>query len=294
MDTSLFPPFVGEDALPVERMHWVRVPYQVVLDLYKDTLRIQRNHLRRATDAKHLTSTESALHTNFLATRTRDGKMHLIDGYTRITTMELGVKPKPETVWLGVVDCETANDADKLYDAVDSKAAVKRGRDAFEEGLRRAKLIGKVSSPAFLRAQAVSAVTTATGERDVRKAVYESRKGIQTLDPIGVKAGRAGLPAGALAALLVIAGKESGKSAAIQEFAAALQSPKDVPAERKKDFDAALKCAEALKQRREANALSGKNVTPIMELVLGYWEQHQGRGGPRVNTLTKDEYLAAA
>ncbi|PNG49843.1 MULTISPECIES: hypothetical protein [unclassified Variovorax] len=295
MDIPKLPAFVGPDSPTADRMHWVRVPFDVVLGMYKESvLRVQRHHLRRAKEARHITGSDNPLHVNFLAARTADGKTRLIDGYTRITAILHEGKVAPAQVWLGVADCESITDAEKLYDAVDSRAAVKRGRDAFEEGLRRSGLLGKLTSPAFVRGQAVSAVAAAAGDRDIRKAVYELRKGIQVLDPISIRAGRSGLPAGALAALLVVASKEESRAPEVQAFAAAIQHPKEVPLERRKELEAAFKCAEALKHRREANALSGKNVEPIMELVLGYWEQHSGRGGPRATPVKRDEYLATA
>lgn len=275
-------------------MHWIRVPFGFVVELYNEvTLRVQRNHLRRAREARHILNNDSPLHVNYLAARTADGKLRLLDGYTRITAILHEGKPAPTDVWLGIVDCEKLTDADVLYDAIDSRAAVKRGRDAFEEGLRKSGLLGKVRSPAFVRGQAVSAVTTAAGKRDVRNAVYDLRKGIQTLDPLGIRAGRNGLPAGALAALLLISTKEHENETAVQEFAATLQHPKEVPTERRAGLEAAFRCAEALKSRREANALSGKNVEPIMELVLGYWAQQKGKGGGRATPVTREEFLAA-
>lgn len=293
MDIAALPAHIGGGGALADRMHWVRVPFDVVQALYDEpTFRIQRNHLRRAVNAKYLTGNNNPLHVNFMASRTPDGKLHLIDGYTRITAIGMGAKHTPEQVWLGVVDVDTPGEAEKLYDAIDSKASVKRGRDAFEEGLRRARLLGKLESPAFTSGQAVSACLLAAGVRDARQAVFSCRTGIAKLDPLGIRAGRSGLPAGALAALILIANSEPpDRQAQVLEFAATLVRPEEVPAGQKKALGPALRCAEALEARREANALSGKNVGPIMELVLGYWNKQKGGGGSRVSALSRADYL---
>lgn len=272
MDIVGLPSFVSSKSTSAERMHWVQVTFESILELYHESvLRVQRNHTRRAKEARHILSGDNPLHSNFLAARTPDGKLRLIDGYTRVTAVVHGGKTAPILVWLGVADVDGLAAADKLYDAVDSRAAVKRGRDSFEEGLRRANLLDKLESPAFVRAQVVSAVVAAAAERDVRTAVFELKKGLLALDSIGLRAGKSGLPAGAVAGLLLIANQAGVEAKSIQSFAMALQSPESVTDDEKANLQWALACAEVLKERRESNALSGKNVQPIMELILGHW-----------------------
>ena len=287
------PPFTPSDASPEERMHWVKVPFSFVLDLYNaQTLKVQRHHLRRAKHALHLTGVDIPLHVNYVAGRTPDGKMRLVDGYTRVTAILNGDKPSPSTVWLGVVDCDTPAELEKMYDAMDSRQAVKRGRDAFEEGLRRANLINKVQSPLFTKGQAVSAITAAYGSPDVRKATYELRHGIQVLDKLGISAGPKKLPSGALAALLLMAADEKD-SEAVQKFAAALQNPDAVPPKEKSEVAGALRSAKDLEERRQQGSLSGRNVVPIMESVLGYWDwqKHGGKGSP--HPLSRADYISS-
>jgi hypothetical protein len=287
------PPFAGADADPESRMHWIQVPFEEVLALYEaQVLKVQRHHLRRARSSPHITGSDIPVHMNYTAGRTPDEKLRLVDGYTRITAIVNGDKPAPKKAWLGVVDCASNAEVEKLYDAMDSRQAVKRGRDAFEEGLRRASLLAKVESPVFVRGQAVSAIVAAAGTSDIRKATYEVRRGISVLDPLHIHAGRKGVPSGALAALLLLGAHEedSGK---VQRFASALERPDEVPKELKAEQAGALKCVVQLNERRESGALSGKNVVPIMELVLGYWDwQVRGAKGS-VTPMSRGGYLAS-
>jgi hypothetical protein len=293
MQTALsLPRFSASDAPPEQRIHWVQVPFDAILELYDEpVLRVQRHHVRRAQTAKHLIDTNLPVHANYQAGRTPDGKLHLVDGYTRLTRIRNGDNPAPERAWLGVVDVDTPADLDKLYDTVDSKFAVKRGRDAFEEGLRRAKLLDKVVSPVFTRAQAVSAVTAAAGHSDVRKAVWELRTGIKALDPLHLGAGANRLPAGALAALLVIAsgGAEPDK---VQRFAVALERPEAVPENERNKLAGAIRGAALLQKRREVGALSGRNVVPILELIIGLWLWQETGAHGTPGTVTRAEFLA--
>ena len=287
------PPFAGTDSSPESRMHWVQVPFSEILDLYNaQVLKVQRHHVRRAKNSPHITASDIPVHVNFTAGRTPDDKLRLVDGYTRITAIVSGDKPAPATAWLGIVDCNTNAEVEKLYDAMDSRQAVKRGRDAFEEGLRRAGLLSKVESPVFIRGQAVSAIVAAAGSTDVRKATYEVRHGIAVLDKLHVRSGRNGMPSGALAALLLLATHEKDAER-VQRFAGALEHPENVPPEVKKEQVAAIKCAAKLAERRAQGALSGKNVVPIMELVLGYWNwqnEHHAKG--TASPLSREDYLA--
>jgi hypothetical protein len=290
METAVkLPRFSSSEAPPEQRIHWVQVPFDVIMELYDaPVLRVQRHHLRRALQAKHLVDFNLPVHANYQAGRTPDGKLHLVDGYTRLTTIKNGAKPAPEQAWLGVIDVDTPADLDRLYDTVDSRYAVKRGRDAFEEGLRRARLLDKVVSPVFTRAQAVSAVAAAAGHTDVRKAVWELRNGIKALDPLHLGAGANRLPAGALAALLLIAsiGTDPDK---VQRFAVALERPEAVPDKERASLTGAIKAAAELRKRREQGALSGRNVVPIMEMVLGYWLwQENGCHGAPVSVSRAD------
>lgn len=300
MDIAGLPPFVPSNATTSERMHWLQVTFETVQELYNESiLRVQRHHLRRAKEARHILTGDNPLHANFMAARTPDGKLRLIDGYTRVTAVLHEGKTAPVLVWLGVADVDNLAEADKLYDAIDSRAAVKRGRDSFEEGLRRANLLGKLTSPAFVKGQVVSAVMVAAGDRDVRRSVYDMRKGIQVLDSIGVRAGKAGLPAGALAALLLIGNQSSKDALGVQKFAAAILAPEAVPEAERPSLTVALACADAIKLRREANALSGKNVEPLMEQVLGYWvQQADNSSSPspvsRTDFLSRTAAVAAA
>lgn len=288
------PPFAGADSTPESRMHWLQVPFSEILELYgSNVLKVQRHHLRRAKSSPHITASDIPVHVNFTAGRTPDDKLRLVDGYTRITAIVNGDKAAPETAWLGIVDCATQAEVEKLYDAMDSRQAVKRGRDAFEEGLRRANLLAKVESPVFVRGQAVSAIVAAAANTDVRKATWEMRHGIAVLDKLHIRSGRNGLPSGALAALLLLASHEKD-SENVQRFAGALEHPDDVPPELKKEQVGAIKCAAKLTERREQGALSGKNVAPIMEMVLGYWRwQTEQKGKGHASPITREDYLAA-
>lgn len=72
---------------------------------------------------------------------------------------------------LGKPDVDSAREAEQVYLAIDSRLAVKTGRNTFEEGLRKANLLGKLQSPVFLTASAVSALAAASAERDPLVAV---------------------------------------------------------------------------------------------------------------------------
>jgi hypothetical protein len=287
------PRFSSPDAPPEKRMHWVQVPFAFIMALYDEpVLRVQRHHLRRAQTARHLLDSDLPVHANYQVGRTPDGKLHLVDGYTRLTIIKNGEKAPPARAWMGLVDVDTPAALDKLYDAVDSKFAVKRGRDAFEEGLRRSGLLGRVVSPVFSRAQAVSAVTAAAGHGDVRKAVWELRKGIKVLDPLHLGSGANRLPAGALAALLLVAAR-GADPVKVQRLAVALERPEAVPEDERTTMAEELKAAAALKQRREDGSLSGKNVAPIMEMVLGLWAwlaEHEDGETPA--PLSRAEFLS--
>ena len=288
------PAFSKSDSLPEDRMHWVKVAYSEVEALYQQKpIRMERNYQRRARETSHLRNSNIPLHMNFVAARTPDGQLHLVDGYTRVTTINAGEKPRPEQVWLGVVDVDSVSEIEPLYDACDSRQAVKRGRDAFEEGLRRSGLLNKLQSPAFVRAGAVSAVSAATGKSDVRQSVYELRQGIRVLDGLNVTGGRKGLPAGALAGLLLIATREKD-SESVKEFANALLYPEEVPTKDRARLKAALLCAAYLEERRQEGALSGKNISSLLDSVLSHWAMYQqGTASRRLPAVDRDEYLAA-
>ena len=173
------PPFAAPGAPPEDQVNWIRVAYSVVEELYDSgVVRVQRNHLRRLQQADHLTNTDLPLHRNYLAVRLPDGTTQLIDGYTRIAAIKAAQKPLPAQVWLGVVDAESAKAAEGLYLAVDSRRAVKTGRDAFEEGLRKAGLLGKLRSSLFINGNAVSALQVAAGDPDTRASVVRYKKAI--------------------------------------------------------------------------------------------------------------------
>ena len=275
-------------------MHWVRVAYSEVEALYEQKpIRVERNYQRRARETSHLRNSNIPLHMNYVVARTPDGQLHLVDGYTRVTTIKAGEKPRPEQVWLGVVDVDSISEIEPLYDACDSRQAVKRGRDAFEEGLRRSGLLNKLQSPAFVRASAVSAVAAATGHHDVRHAVYELRHGIRVLDSLNVTGGRRGVPAGALAGLLLIASREKDTES-VKEFANALLYPEDVPSKDRTRLKAALLCAAYLEERRQEGALSGKNIVSLLDSVLSHWAMYQqGTTGRRLPTVVRESYLAS-
>lgn len=286
------PPFTSTETAVEERMHWVQVPYETVEALYDEvTLKIQRNHLRRLMYADHLTRTNLPVHANFMATRAPDGTLQLIDGYTRITAVKQEKRPRPVKVWLGVIDADNPKAIEQLYLAVDSRQAVKTGRDAFEEGLRKAGLLGKLVSPVFINGYAVSAASAAAGDSDTLLAVVYLKKAIEALDPLKLEVGRFALPAGALAACLLLALTEKDQTAVLQ-FTAAVAHTDQLTAAERKLVPGALKFAAWLQDRREQGALSGKNVPIIMQYALGcfLWQQKGGTG--RVASVSRDEYLA--
>ncbi|MDO9179217.1 MAG: hypothetical protein Q7U16_13005 [Agitococcus sp.] len=286
------PSFAGDAVATESRMHWVHVPFAFVEALYDaQILKVQRNHVRRARNSKHILEVDSPIHLNYLAGRTADGKVRLIDGYTRITAIKNADKARPEKVWLGLVDCRSNAELEKLYDAIDSRQAVKRGRDAFEEGLRRAGLLTKIKSPLFVKGQAVSAVVAASGTSDIRKGTWDLRQGIAVLDPLNLGGDGPKLPAGALAALLLIAANEPD-SEAVQKFAIALMHPEAVPRGTKAQQSGALSCAKELAIRREQGSLSGKNVAVIMETVLSAWHrQAKGLRADQASMLSRQDFL---
>lgn len=286
------PPFTDSGATPEARMHWVQVPFSVVEGLYDEgTLKVQRNHLRRLAHASHLLKTNLPVHANFMATRSPEGALSLIDGYTRIAAVKEERRPRPGDVWLGVIDSDGARQVEQLYLAVDSRQAVKTGRDAFEEGLRKAGLLGKLVSPVFVNGYAVSAVAAASGESDTLLAVVALKRAIERLDPLKLEVGRFALPAGALAASLLLAQHEKELTPVLQ-FTAAVSRPENLSAADRKQVPGALKFVTWLAERREQGALSGRNVPLIMAQALGsfIWQQDGARG--RIAALSRDEYLA--
>lgn len=287
------PEFTSSQEPSERRMHWLKVPYSDILALYQaGPLRVQRNHLRRVRGADHL-KMPLPLHANFLAVRLPDGSVQLADGYTRVAASELQLRPAPQDVWLGIVDVDTLKEAEHIYLAVDSRRAVKTGRDAFEEGLRKTGLLGKLVSPVFITASAVSALHAASAERDPLAGVTKFKKAIERLDPLGLPAGASGLPAGALGACLLLAQHEAELDA-VRQFTAALAHPEELSAADKKLVPAALKLQPWLQERREAGALSGKNVPVILSQTLGafLWQKQGGTG--RIQPVTRDAYLAQA
>lgn len=288
------PTFTGSDTPPEDRMHWVRVPYALVEGLYDEvTLRIQRNHLRRLMYADHLTRTNLPVHANYMATRAPDGALQLIDGYTRITAVKQDKRPRPGKVWLGIIDADNPKQVEQMYLAVDSRQAVKTGRDAFEEGLRKAGLLGKLVSPVFINGYAVSAVAAASGEPDTLLGVVHLKKAIERLDPLKLEVGRFALPAGALAACLLLAMHEEDTTAVLQ-FTVAVARPDHLSAAERKLVPGALKFAAWLHERREQGALSGKNVPLIMQQALGSFLWQKAGGNGRIEPVTRDNYLVRA
>ena len=288
------PDFTPADAAPEDRVHWLKVDYEVVEGLFHaHVVKVQRNHMRRLLHADHLTKVDSPLHRNFIAARLPDGSVQLIDGYTRIAAVEAGQKPRPAKVWLGVVDADSTRAVETLYLAVDSRRAVKTGRDAFEEGLRKAGLLGKLKSPLFVRGNGVSALQAASGDDDVLAAVVKFKKAIERLDALALPGGRYALPAGALGACLLLAQHEDD-SMAVQQFAAAVARPELVPKDQAAKVPGGLKLAEWLAERREQGALSGKNVGVILQHALGFfrWQQEGAKG--RAVPITRSDYLASA
>lgn len=284
------PPFVNPDAPPEERMHWVRAPMDVVEELYDGaTLKVQRNHLRRLLHADHLTS-GLPLHANYLAVRLPDGDLTLMDGYTRISAIREGRAPRPGEVWLGVVDVDNPKQAEQMYLAVDSRKAVKTGRDAFEEGLRKAGLLSKLQSPIFINGYAVSALSAAAGDTDTLKDVVKFKKAIERLDKLHLGVGRSALPAGALAACLLLAQNEPDTSSVLQ-FTAAIAHPERLSQAERKQVPGAVKFEAWLRERRGEGALSGRNVSIIMQQALGsfLWQQRGAHG--RIEPVSRLEYL---
>ena len=285
------PDFTSAEAPSQERMHWVKLPFEQVLALYQDgVLKIQRNHLRRLSMADHVTRADLPLHANYLAVRLPDGKAQLVDGYTRIAAIEAEKKPVPKEVWLGVVDVDSPKQVEQSYLAIDSRKAVKTGRDAFEEGLRRAGLLEKVISPVFINGYAVSALKAAAGDSDIRGAVVKFKRAIERLDPLKLEVGRHALPSGALAACLLLAQNEKEETA-VQQFTAAASHPEKLTDKEKKQMPGGVKFAYWLADRREAGALSGKNVPVIMAQAIGsyLWQKHKGTG--KIGPVTRDQYL---
>lgn len=287
------PAFTSSDAASEDRMHWLRVPFAVVEALYDNvTLKVQRNHIRRLPHAEHILKTNLPVHANFLAVRAPDGAVTLIDGYTRISAVKAELRPKPAgKVWLGVIDSDNPKQTEQMYLAVDSRQAVKTGRDAFEEGLRKAGLLGKLVSPVFVNGYAVSAVAAASGESDTLLGVLKLKKAIQALDPLKLEVGRFALPSGALAGCLLLASHESKEQPVLQFTVAAARPDHLSPTERKL-VPGALKFAAWLRERREEGSLSGKNVPIIMRQALGsFLWQEQGATG-RIDPVSREDYLA--
>jgi hypothetical protein len=289
------PAFTASTAPIEDRIHWLKVPMDAVEALYdQNILKVQRNHLRRALVADHLTKTSIPLHANFLAVRTSDGALQLIDGYTRITTIREGKKARPDNVWLGVVDVDNPKQVEQMYLAVDSRRAVKTGRDAFEEGLRKAGLLGKLTSQVFINGYAVSAVMAASGEPDTLTAVVKLKKAIERLDPLKLEVGRFAVPAGALAACLLIAQHEGDdEDSSVLQFTAAVSRPDHLTAADKKLVPGAVKFSAWLHEKREQGALSGKNVPVIMQQALGSYLWQKGKATGRIEPVARDEYLAS-
>jgi hypothetical protein len=286
------PTFQAAAASDVERMHWIQVPFTAVEALYdRETLKVQRNHVRRLQHADHLTNgTALPLHMNYLAARMPDESLQLLDGYTRITAIREGRAARPDTVWLGIVDVDSSKQAEQIYLAVDSRKAVKTGRDAFEEGLRKAGLLDKLVSPIFINGYAVSALAAAAGSKETLKEVVRFKKAIKLLDPLQLDVGRFAMPAGALAACLLLALHEEDTTS-VQRFAAAIAHPERLEPEERKLVPGAVKFAAWLQARREEGALSGRNVPVIMQQALGAfrWQSHGAQG--KLEPITREEYL---
>lgn len=289
---SSLPKFSSPDSPSIDRMHWLPVPFSEVESLYDDeVLGTQRNHLRRVAFAAHVTRADIPLHSNYLAARLPSGALKLIDGYTRITAIKNGQRARPEQVWLGVVDADSPQAVDKLYLAVDSRKAVKTGRDAFEEGLRKAGLLDKLISPVFLQGYAVSAIIAAAGEGDIRSCVIAFKHGISVLDPLRLEVGRKALPSGAMAACLLL-GQYEEDATAVQQFTAAVFKPEQLEPAQKRLVPGGVRFGLWLADRRAAGALSGKNVPVIMRQALGtYLWQRSGANG-RVEPVSREDYLA--
>lgn len=287
-----FPAFMAATAAPTERMHWSQVPFETIEELYdREILRVQRNHARRLLHADHLTNgVDLPLHVNYLAVRLPDLSMQLLDGYTRVTAIREGRATRPAEVWLGIVDVDSAKQAEAMYLAVDSRKAVKTGRDAFEEGLRKAGLLDKLVSPIFINGYAVSALAAAAGNKDTLVEVVRFKKAIKLLDPLQLEVGRFALPAGALAACLLLALHEED-STTVQRFAAGIAHPDQLDSAERKLVPGAVKFASWLQQRREEGALSGRNVPVIMEQALGsfLWQRRGAHG--RIEPVSRVTYL---
>ncbi|MCC5611447.1 hypothetical protein LC612_33075 [Nostoc sp. CHAB 5834] len=285
------PEFVGPEALPEQRMHWTLVGYDVIEKLLSSgVLRVQRNHARRVMSAHHVTKKTSPLHANFLAVRKPDGRMQLVDGYTRATAIEASMREKFKQVWLGVVDVNSDAEIDEVYLSIDSRKAVKTGRDAFEEGLRRAGLLPTLKSPLFLNGYVVSALKAASGKGNPHQSVPLFARAFEVLDPLYFEGGRNTLPAGALAASLLIAQFESDTQTVLQ-FVAALLRPRLLEESHKALVPGAVKFEKWLSERRQAGALSGKNVPAIMAYGLGCFAWQQAGKGGRVEPLSREDYL---
>lgn len=287
------PAFTPSSAAPEDRVHWLKVPTDVVEELYaQGPLRVQRNHERRVRLADHITKTSLPVHANYLAVRLPDGTLQLIDGYTRLTAIRDGRTPRPEKAWLGVLDADNPKQVEQLYLAIDSRRAVKTGRDAFEEGLRKSGLLDKLISPVFVNGYAVSAVLAASGEGDALSAVVKMKKAIERLDPLKLEVGRFALPAGALGACLLLAQHEEDTTPVLQ-FTAALSRPDQLKPADRRLVPGAVKFSEWLQERREAGALSGRNVMPILQQALGSFLWQKNPAG-RIQPVTRDEYLQQA
>jgi hypothetical protein len=144
-------------------------------------------------------------------------------------------------------------------------------------------------STLFIRAQVVTAIVTAAGQSDVRRATYELRNAIRVLDRMQLADGPGRLPQGALAALLLIAHR-GGDAELLHRFAVVLERPDDAAPAERKALAPAVDAARSLQKRRELGSLSGKNVPTIMAEVLGAWVALE-RGTHSHTPISRTEFL---
>ena len=226
----------------------------------------QRPHELRVADAKHVHRELSGNKRMFTAVLL-DGEMTLIDGYTRTEAFKRKLVTEAGEVLLHVHHCSTQAEVELRYDQMDNPVAAKKGRDRVYEGLRSEGVqSGDLSSILIKKGPLPSAVSSATGLQDKRRAAAKVVKGILAVDKLGLSNNRTTVSAGVLAAFLAIATHDPEKSH-VRYFIKDVHAPAFEAQSPAEDIVAELR--DAIVVRKQRRSCSGTaNVDEMRDMVL--------------------------
>lgn len=243
---------------------------ETLMELYQNaTCSTQRDHVKRAPKSKYLHGKLWGMQLVFQAIRRANGKIELIDGYTRCECLARGLSTigVGESIVLQVHEADSVDEIKGLYDQCDNPNASKKAPDRLDEGLRLTDSLGTFVSSIMGRGPRASAVKVASGGRNVREAVEMMIDGMKYVDKLGLVRTT---EATAMLGLYITIGKYAARFEEAEEFIRIMNRHTYEPRELNR-YNATVKQFHDLhSNKRKQGSLSGTgNVDAIHQLGMG-------------------------